>query len=87
MSRHLDLYARMEPLETDIKIGKHEHPWSHVKAGHDVRIWFPDWSIGFIGWSYDRPEVYDTSGREAGETESAECQTCGIELNVSELDC
>lgn len=68
-------------------------PLWHLQQDHDVRIFFPDWMVGYVTWHPD-PEageeggwadLVDSKGVEAGATDSATCQTCGIELNVTEV--
>lgn len=66
-------------------VGKHEHPHVHVKADHDVRIWYPDWNVGYIHWDYGEPQIYDSKGVEAGDTDYAWCETDGAVFDLNEL--
>lgn len=91
--------AQIEDLETSDKVAvltsildELRDPIWHLKADHDVIIFFPDWTVGYLQWKEDPEEedggwadVYDTKGAEAGETDSAECRTCGIELKTEGL--
>jgi hypothetical protein len=81
-----------EFIEFDMKIGRHEHPVEHLKADHDVRVFYPDWQVGYVSWTR-APEVegggyadvYDSKGVEAGETDEAWCETCGAKFDPIEL--
>lgn len=73
-------------------LGQITDPVWHLQAGHDVRIFYPDWLTGYVQWNPD-PEakeggwadIMDSKSGEAGSTDGAMCMTCMIDLEVTEV--
>ena len=70
-------------------------PVQHLKAGHDVRAYWPTDTIGHLAWVEDETQdaggyvdVFDTISGEPGETNAAGCITCGLDdsLNIEGLN-
>lgn len=74
------------------KVGRHEAPAFHGAADHDIRIFYPDWQVGYLGWVADESadgggyfDLYDSKGTESGETDEAWCETCGAQFDPVEV--